>query len=203
MKNIIAIHDENKRFPVNARELHEKLKVKSKFADWMNNRIRQYGFMQDFDYQTLSKILEKVSWRPSIEYMLTIDMAKELALVENNEMGKRIRRYFIEVERAYREGPFAGKEIARQRVNDKVFLSYNTVLQLLGRSQRSGSYSARRRKYPTEFVRINDEWFVSMDLALQIWKYAELQQSQKVLKERVVRVLESRKGVRQLRIVDW
>lgn len=85
---------------VNARDLHEFLKSRQDFSTWIKNRINQYGFVEDQDFTLLHKIVEQVSGaKHIIEYHLTIDMAKELSMVENNEKGKQARRYFIKCEK--------------------------------------------------------------------------------------------------------
>ena len=85
----------------NARDLHAALEVETRFNDWLSRRISEYGFIDKEDYYS---ILSKTSkgtkgGRPTTEYHLTLDMAKELAMVENNEKGRQIRRYFISLER--------------------------------------------------------------------------------------------------------
>ena len=85
---------------VNARELHEKLEIETKFNTWMPRRIEEYEFEEVRDFVTN---LSKSHGRPSKEYIISLDMAKELAMVENNEQGRRIRRYFIEVEKNARK----------------------------------------------------------------------------------------------------
>jgi len=86
---------------VSARELHTFLQVKSRFADWIRNRINKYDFKEG---EAFSKILEKgTGGRGSHDYILTITMAKELCMVENNDLGKRARRYFIDCEKALQE----------------------------------------------------------------------------------------------------
>ncbi|MEF3312356.1 antA/AntB antirepressor family protein [Paenibacillus sp. GYB004] len=86
---------------VDARELHGFLNVSSKFADWIKNRIEKFGFVEGEDFSAVSKILENGG--RSLEYVLKLDMAKELAMVENNELGRKARRYFIEVEKRLRQ----------------------------------------------------------------------------------------------------
>lgn len=82
---------------VNARELHEFLEVGRDFTNWIKGRIEQYGFVEGQDF---TPILAKSSGgRPSTEYHLSLNMAKELSMVERNEKGKQARRYFIECER--------------------------------------------------------------------------------------------------------
>ena len=89
---------------VDARELHTALNNKRQFSDWIKQRIEQYGFVENVDFATYSQICEKPQGgRPTIEYVLTLDTAKEIAMVENNEQGRKIRRYFIEVEKKARE----------------------------------------------------------------------------------------------------
>lgn len=86
---------------VNARELHTFLQNKDHFATWIKDRILQYGFVVNQDFMTFSENSEK--GRPSIEYAISLDMAKELAMVERNEQGKTARRYFIECEKQLRQ----------------------------------------------------------------------------------------------------
>ena len=82
---------------VNARELHQFLEIKSRFNDWINNRIRDFGFLENQDFVTVTKNL--VSGGSQKEIYLSIDMAKELSMVERNEKGKQARQYFIEMEK--------------------------------------------------------------------------------------------------------
>ena len=86
---------------VNARELHSFLDIQTKFATWISNRISKYSFEENHDYLTVSKNLENGG--RSIEYYVTLDMAKELSMVENNEQGRLARRYFIECEKKLKE----------------------------------------------------------------------------------------------------
>ncbi len=91
---------------VDARELHEKLENKRQFSDWIKQRIEQYGFIENVDYTTFHNFVKRENSNlgsKTTEYALTLDTAKEIAMVENNEQGKKIRRYFIEVEKKARE----------------------------------------------------------------------------------------------------
>jgi phage anti-repressor protein len=83
----------------NARDLHTFLEVGRDFSHWIKDRIEQYDFIADEDYSlNLANRSDKAGKRRT-EYHLTLDMAKELAMVENNEKGRQIRRYFISLER--------------------------------------------------------------------------------------------------------
>lgn len=80
----------------NARELHAFLEIQTRYNDWINNRINEYGFIQDEDYLVIT---ERTNGRPRKEYHITLDMGKELGMVERNERGRQIRQYFIRCER--------------------------------------------------------------------------------------------------------
>lgn len=82
---------------VNARELHSFLEVGKDFSNWIKDRINSFGFVENQDFVVFANSGEK--GRPSIEYGLSLDMAKELSMVERNEKGKQARQYFIECER--------------------------------------------------------------------------------------------------------
>lgn len=86
-------------------ELYEVLKVKSKFADWIKNRLNDCEAMENEDFQTFSKKIEK--GRPSVDYIIKLDTAKEMAMLERNEKGKQVRRYFIQIEKKYKESKLA------------------------------------------------------------------------------------------------
>lgn len=82
---------------VSARDLHAFLEVKSRFNDWIANRIKDFDFVENQDYLTLTKKI--VSGGLAKEYFLTLNMAKELSMVERNEKGKQARQYFIQCEK--------------------------------------------------------------------------------------------------------
>jgi anti-repressor protein len=85
---------------VNARDLHEFLEVGKDFATWIKDRIEQYDFLenQDFVCSPISGSNGRGGHNRK-DYHLSLDMAKELAMVERNEKGKQARQYFIECER--------------------------------------------------------------------------------------------------------
>ncbi|EDJ9560798.1 phage antirepressor Ant [Campylobacter coli] len=80
----------------NAREIFQFLNSEQEYSNWIKNRISHYNFIENQDY-----IIELVytKGRPRKEYYVTLDMAKELCMVENNEKGRQARRYFIECEK--------------------------------------------------------------------------------------------------------
>lgn len=98
---------------VNARDLHETLDVGRDFSTWIKGRISQYGFEEGRDYVTAvfpNSGENLKGGRPSVEYHLTLDMAKEVAMVESNDRGRAVRRHFIGCEKLLRQ--MAPSEVA-------------------------------------------------------------------------------------------
>ena len=93
---------------VNLRDLHEALGVGRDFSTWAKERIAKYGFTEGQDYVTTQDLrppnpgTAKSREVVAIEYHASIDMAKELAMVENTDKGRAVRRYFIEIERQFK-----------------------------------------------------------------------------------------------------
>ena len=89
----------------NARDLHAFLEVGKDFSTWIRIRISEYEFTENQDFILLPKTGEQRKGRGGHnrkDYHLTLDTAKELAMVERNEKGRQIRRYFIECEKKLR-----------------------------------------------------------------------------------------------------
>lgn len=86
---------------VNMRELHKWLGVKKDFSDWVKYRIKQYDFIDGEDFSTI--LGKSTGGRPTTDYIFKLEPAKEIAMVENNEKGKQIRRYFIQVEEKFKQ----------------------------------------------------------------------------------------------------
>jgi anti-repressor protein len=98
---LVPIYEDGEaRRLVNAREMHEFLGSERQFADWIKERIEKYGFVEGEDYEVFHKNVKNPrGGRPATEYLLTVDTAKEIAMIENNERGRQVRKYFIECER--------------------------------------------------------------------------------------------------------
>ena len=102
-----------------ARELHVALQVGKVFATWITDRIEAYGFVDSEGYlvcfPNLGSKQPGRGGRNAKDYHLTLDMAKELAMVENNDQGRTVRRYFIRIEREARNILPDDKQIAADR----------------------------------------------------------------------------------------
>jgi phage anti-repressor protein len=82
---------------VDGRALHTFLEVPTEFSKWIDRRIEEYEFEEDKDFSSF--LAKSTGGRPTKEYALTLDMGKELAMVERTPKGKQARQYFIECER--------------------------------------------------------------------------------------------------------
>lgn len=82
----------------NARELHEHLQVGRVFANWIKGRIEEYGFVENQDFIAVCQNRQIGFGKGRTEYHITLDMAKELAMVEKTEVGRQVRKYFIQCE---------------------------------------------------------------------------------------------------------
>lgn len=96
MNEIIKVNYENDRPTVLARDLHDFLEVKTAFKDWFP-RMCEYGFSEGTDF--CSFLSESSGGRPAQDAQLTIEMAKEICMLQRNERGKQARQYFIQLEK--------------------------------------------------------------------------------------------------------
>lgn len=103
-KELIPITNENGKRAVDARMLHDFLGSKREFATWVKDRIDKCDLIENVDFEVFDKNVKNSNGgRPTRDYALTIDAAKEIAMMEGNERGKQARRYFIEVEKEYKK----------------------------------------------------------------------------------------------------
>lgn len=122
---IVSVYETDKgEKVVYGTELHQVLEVKSKFADWIKNRLNDCEAIENEDFQAFSKNLENGG--RSKEYLIKIDTAKEMAMLERNEIGKQVRRYFIQVEKKYKEKKSFAKEIPlKEQLEAAAFVAEN------------------------------------------------------------------------------
>jgi len=105
--NLIPVaKDEQGNAVVSGRELHEFLEVKTKYADWFK-RMVEYGFHENVDFAVFLKNENDDTafggTRKITDHALTLDMAKEISMIQRSERGKQARQYFIEVEKRYKQ----------------------------------------------------------------------------------------------------
>lgn len=88
---------------VNARDLHAVMGVGKDFSTWIKDRIETYGFIEGEDYSPSLGNRSYGFGKPKTEYHLSLDMAKELSMLENNAQSRAARRYFIQMEKVARQ----------------------------------------------------------------------------------------------------
>ena len=158
MNNLIPLQqDEKGRQLVNARELHAFLQSKQEFTHWINNRVKKYGFTEGYDYLiNLSNRVDGKAGKPRTEYQLTLDMAKELSMVENNERGKQARRYFIQCEKELRISQELGNADTQLRLADLILKNSKEIHRLrqdFSAMQKSSSKQVTApKKQPNEAI---------------------------------------------------
>lgn len=154
-QEIIPIEQGDLGLTVNSRLLYNALQVNTKFADWIKRRIDEYEFVENEDYEVFLKFEKNLSGgRPVAEYAITLDMAKELAMVERNQYGRAVRRYFIEIEKQYRDWigfvlPRLEKDV--DLFSEKIGYNYRQLLKAVELSTSRQAQNRRKRQYPREF----------------------------------------------------
>lgn len=124
-QSLINLHErDDGTIAVSGRELHGFLEINTRYNDWFK-RMVEYGFEENHDYGLLTQ--KRVTNNPKnpyteyIDHVMTIDMAKEISMIQRNEKGKLARRYFIEVEKAWNSPEMIMKralEISSRKIDD-------------------------------------------------------------------------------------
>ena len=101
----ITVNNDNDIPTVSGRELHSALRVKTQYSMWFD-RMCDYGFAENTDYFTVTKNVYRDDGREmpqkQTDHILTIDMAKELCMIQRTDVGKRCRQYFLDLERKWK-----------------------------------------------------------------------------------------------------
>ena len=114
MSELIPIQDQDGIKAVLGRDLHEFLEIKERYMQWIARHIEKYGFIAGQDF--IREIGESTGGRPSENHILTMDMAKELSMLQGNLKGKQARQYFIECERQAKAPKIDGNNITRMEL---------------------------------------------------------------------------------------
>lgn len=114
MNELLKVNYEADRITLSARELHKFLELSERFSNWFE-RMKQYGFVENQDYLG-RKVFNTLAKQELQDYEITLDMAKEISMIQRNEKGKEARQYFIEVEKQWNSPE---KIIARGLIESK------------------------------------------------------------------------------------
>ena len=127
MKELIKVDYNSERPTVNGRELHEALKIGTPYDKWFP-RMCEYGFFEGIDFSTF--LSESTGGRPATNHQLTIDMAKQLCMIQRTDLGQMFRKYFIQIEKQW-NSPEAVMARALQFANNKLAVVEKENLKLL------------------------------------------------------------------------
>ncbi|MCM1194097.1 MAG: phage antirepressor KilAC domain-containing protein [Acetatifactor muris] len=109
-------------------DLHEVLEVKTRYNDWSERRLADIDAMENEDYEVLLKNERlPTGGRPTKDHIIKLDAAKEMAMLERNEKGKQVRRYFIQVEKRYKGRIPAGVPTGKQLMALAVLEAQKTI----------------------------------------------------------------------------
>lgn len=101
MNDLIEVNYDKERPTILGRDLHVALKISTRYNDWIQ-RMVEYGFVEGLDYYSiLSNRVDGLAGKPRSDHQLTIDMAKQICMIQRTEIGKKYREYFLEVERRW------------------------------------------------------------------------------------------------------
>lgn len=100
LAQIVPINQDEGQMMVNARDLYKYLEVNTRFPMWIQRRLEELDALEGDDFIPI--LGKRVAGRPTSEYMVTLDLAKEMAMLERNDKGREVRRYFIAVEKEFR-----------------------------------------------------------------------------------------------------
>lgn len=98
MNELIKINYDTEEPTVSARDLHEGLEIETPFKKWID-RMCEYGFEAGKDFWT--KMSESSGGRPAMEYNITVDMAKQICMIQRTDKGRQYRQYFLDLEKAW------------------------------------------------------------------------------------------------------
>ena len=98
---MITVNFDNEKPTVSGRELHAALMINTRYNDWFK-RMCEYGFVEGRDYYSfLNNRVDGRAGKQRKDHQLTIDMAKELCMIQRSEIGKKCREYFLEIEKKW------------------------------------------------------------------------------------------------------
>lgn len=105
MNELIQVKvNKNNEQVVSGRDVHEFLEINTPYVKWFN-RMLEYGFEENIDYLVTDIFVHnsKGGRQTQIDHILKMDMAKEICMIQRTEKGRKARRYFIEIEKAWND----------------------------------------------------------------------------------------------------
>lgn len=170
MKELIQVN--YKENTTNARDVYDFIyqnrESKTSFSHWFKRAVNKYGFIEEIDFKPF--LTESNGGRPIIDYVVTIDMAKELSMVASTGQGKKVRAYFLKCE-----------EIARQHVITRA-IGIETRKTLTDAIQESGENERMHGRGYSNFTRLVYS-VTGLTGKYKLWKKGELMTQYKTFRE--------------------
>lgn len=110
MENLIPVNYDAEQPTVSARDLHEGLEINTDFRKWFP-RMTEYGFTENVDYKTCYPNMgnKNHGGQNMVDYQISVDMAKQICMIQRSEKGRLYRQYFLDLEKAWNAPPFTKK----------------------------------------------------------------------------------------------
>ena len=110
MENLIPVNYDSEQPTVSARDLHTGLGITDRFSRWFE-RMSAYGFNEGNDFTSVksSTLVNNGAEREIIDYQISVDMAKQICMIQRSEKGRLYRQYFLDLEKAWNTPPFTKK----------------------------------------------------------------------------------------------
>lgn len=102
MNELFNVTTNGDKLTLSARELYKELNIAGRFSRWFE-QMSEYGFEENVDFTSVQNctVVNNGATRELQDYQITLDMAKEIAMLQRNEKGKQIRKKLIELEKAW------------------------------------------------------------------------------------------------------
>lgn len=176
---------------IDARELHSFLQVGRDFTTWFKDRVQKYGFVEGEDFSPVSG--KSSGGRPTVEYILKLDAAKEFCMVENNEQGSQARKYFIEIEKRFKQQTLDVSKLSPEmQMFHHVFQSVaKTQLELVETQKQLAEVTQTVEVIQDTILKRDDDWRKSINSMLNGAAYRS-ESEYRTLRSESYRILEER-----------
>ena len=143
---------------VNGRDLHRALESKQDFSTWVKKRLSECDATENEDYELLHNSVEQVSGtKYRIDYIIKLDTAKEMAMLERNEKGKQVRKYFIQVEEKYKQAAININQLSPE------LQMFNQIFQQVAKTELEQKRLAERADQQEKNMKTIIDTFKGMD----------------------------------------
>lgn len=154
---LVPVYETDKGIKVvNGRDLHRALESKQDFSTWVKKRLSECDAMENEDFDRLHKKMEANN-ATMIDYIIKLDTAKEMAMLERNEKGKQVRKYFIQVEEKYKQAAININQLSPE------LQMFNQIFQQVAKTELEQKRLAERADQQEKNMKTIIDTFKGMD----------------------------------------